>query len=384
MHGTHIRLTREDLYQKVWAVPLKTAAQEISISAWSLANACRKHNIPVPSAGHWTKVELGQEITPPPLIPELSGNEGVHICAREKLNPELAALAAEDPPKIEIPQELSHALALKTEKLLTPGKENDRKLLVPKTGKVPHLLVSRQQLPRALRIMNAWFLALEERGHVVSWPTKEDEGLSVKVDGEAVTLSLHELLDSERHVLTPAEQKHSWMAPKWDYKLTGKLRLSIDNLPYASGPLRSGWADGKVQILENCLGDFIVGVKVAAAAIKKHRIESEEWARRREEERKKREERERRAAEHERKAEFIMELIENWEEAERVRTFLRTMTECADRLQLPEGKRQEIQLMLEWTAEYADSLDPLSDLPDSIDEFLHPEKRYPWLRQSVL
>ena len=92
----------------------------------------------------------------------------MHIYVREKLNPELAALAAESPPKIEIPREMSHSLAFKTEKLLTPGKENDRKLLLPITGKVPHLLVSRQQLPRALRIMNALFLALEQRGHIVT------------------------------------------------------------------------------------------------------------------------------------------------------------------------------------------------------------------------
>ncbi len=228
--------------------------------------------------------------------------------------------------------------------------------------------------------MNALFLALEERGHVVSWPKKEDEHLTVGVDGELVAISMREIIDSIKHVLTPAEQKHPWMAPKWDRKLTGRLRLSIDNLPYASGPVRGTWADGRIQLIENCLGDFIVGLKVAAAAIKKHRIESEEWARRREIERKQREEQERLAQERKRKAECIAELMGNWEEAERVRAFVTAMTECSAQLDLSVEEKRDIQQLVGWTKEYAESLDPLSNLPDSIDEFVHPEHKYAWLK----
>jgi len=380
MPGTRIRLSREELYKKVWAAPMRTVAQELGLSASGLANVCRKHNVPVPPVGHWTKIEVGHKITPHPLVPELSGNEAVLIYVRERLSPELASLAADLPPKVTIPKELSHALALKTETLLASGKETEKKLIVPKAGTASHLLVSRDQLPRALRITNALFLALEERGHFVSWPKKEDEHLTVTVDGEPVAISMREAIDSDKHVLTPAEQKHPWMAPKWDYKLTGRLRLSIDNLPYSSGQVRGSWADGRIQLVENCLGDFIVGVKVAAAAIKKSRLEREESARRREEERKQREVQQKKAAEHKRKAEFITELIENWEEAQRVRMFVRAMTECVNQLELSDEEKHNIQQVVDWTNEYAESLDPLSDLPDSIDEFVHPERKYAWLK----
>jgi len=380
MNGTWIRLTRSELHQKVWAAPVKTVAQELGISASSLANACRKHTIPLPSSGHWTKVELGHKIKPTPLIPEPGGKEALQIHIRERLSPELAAVAAEVPPKVPIPQQLSHALALKTEKLLASGKENDNKLLVPKTGAASHLVVSRQQLPRALRIVNALFLAVEELGYEVSWPKKEGEHLTVNVEGESVVVSMLEVLDSERHVLTPAEEKHPWMAPKWDYKLTGRLRLSIDSLPYSSHA-RATWADGRIQILENCIGDFIVGLKVAATAIKKSRLEREAWDRRWEEERKKKEEQQRRSEEHKRRAEFISGLIENWEEANRVRTFVRALTEAASQTELPDDKKHEIQQVLDWTTKYADLLDPLTDLADSVDEFVHPERKFPWLKQ---
>ena len=72
--------------------------------------------------------------------------------------------------------------------------------------------------------------------------------------------------------------------------------------------------------------------------------------------------------------------MEGWEEAQRVRAFLRAMSECAMQLELPEDEKHDVQQALVWTNQYAGSLDPLSDLPDSLGEFIHPEKRYPWLR----
>jgi predicted ATP-dependent protease len=168
------------------------------------------------------------------------------------------------------------------------------------------------------------------------------------------------------------------MAPKWDYKLTGKLQFRVDNLPYSAG-IRGTWSDGKCQRLEKCIGDFIIGLRVAAAAIKKNRQETEERERRWEEERKQKEEQRRKAAEHKRKAEFVTELMRNREEAENVRTFVKELAECAGKLELSSDEKGDIQQVVDWTTKYADFLDPLSDLPDSIAEFVHPERRYPWL-----
>lgn len=65
-----------------------------------------------------------------------------------------------------------------------------------------------------------------------------------------------------------------------------------------------------------------------------------------------------------------------------MRTFVRALTEAASTTELPDGKKQEIQQVLDWTIKYADLLDPLTDLPDSVDEFTHPELKYPWLKQG--
>ena len=378
MTQTRIRLTRAELYEKVWATPVRTIAKEFGMSDVGLAKICRKHDIPIPPLGYWRKTETGHKTAPSPLPPAKNGPETLDIYVRERLAPELARLAAEPVPEIAIPPELSHALVVRTEKLLAQGKETDKKLIVPKNGVLPHLLVSREQIPRSLRIMNALFLALEERGHSVSWSKEEEAALTLAVDGETVRFCVLEITESVRHVLTPNEQKHPWMAPKWDYKLTGKLQFRVDNLPYSAG-IRGTWSDGKCQRLEKCVGDFIIGLRVAAAAIKKNRQETEERERRWEEERKQKEEQRRKAAEHKRKAEFVTELMRNREEAENVRTFVKALAECAGKLELSSEEKGDIQQVVDWTTKYADFLDPLSDLPDSIAEFVHPERRYPWL-----
>jgi hypothetical protein len=378
MTQTRIRLTRAELYEKVWATPVRTLATEFGMSDVGLAKICRKHDIPVPPLGYWRKTETGHKVVRPSLPPAKNGLETLDFYVRERLPPELAALAAEAAAEIAIPAELSHELVTRTEKLLASGKENEKKLIVPKNGTLSHLLVSREQMPRALRIMNALFLALEERGQSVSWPKEEEAALTLGVDGEAVRFCVLEITENLRHVLTPAEQKHPWMAPKWDYKLTGKLKFRLDNLPYSAG-VRGRWSDGKCQRLEKCIGDFVVGLRVAAAVIKKNRQETEERERRWEEERKQQEEQRRKAAEHKRKREFVTELMRDWEEAQNVRTFVKALAEVAGKLELSDEEKSEIQQVVDWATEYAEFLDPLSDLTDSIAEFVHPDLRYSWL-----
>ena len=58
---------------------------------------------------------------------------------------------------------------------------------------------------------------------------------------------------------------------------------------------------------------------------------------------------------------------------------LRALAECAGKLELSDEEKSEIQQVVDWTNEYAEFLDPLSDLTDSIAEFVHPERRYSWL-----
>jgi hypothetical protein len=376
MTAERIRLTCGELYERVWATPMRTLAQEFGMSDVGLAKVCRKNNIPVPPVGYWRRKETGYKVKRPALPPANEGREYLDIYIRERLRPEFEELARQSAPKIAIAPDISHPVVLRSEKLLNRGKLNQRGLVISKNGALAHLLVSREQLPRALKVLNALLLALEERNQPASWPKQENALLAVSIDGEAVRFSLSELTDSAPHILTPSERNHPWSAPKYDYKLSGRLQLQIANLPPFMGPIRRTWADGKQQRIEDCIGDCIVGLTVAAAAIKKNRQETEERHRQREEERKREEEERRIAEEQKRKAELVTELIGNWEEAVRLRRFVRAVEEETARSDFSEAKRKDIQQVADWTREYADSLDPLCDLPAAIEEFVRPESKY--------
>lgn len=379
MSQTRIRLTRAELYEKVWATPMRTLAKEFGMSDVGLAKVCRRHDIPVPPVGYWRRQETGHKDSRPSLPAAKNSPEHLDIYVRERLRPEFEELAGQVAPQIVIASEISHPLVLRSKKLLERGKLNQHGLLISKNGSLSHSVVSREQLPRALKVLNALLLTLEERGQPASWPKEEGALLSVNIDGEAVRFSLSELTDSLPHVLTPTEANHPWSAPKYDYKPTGRLQLQISNLPAYRGPIRRTWADGKYQKIENCVGEFIVGLSVAAAAIKKNRLETEERHRQREEERKREEEERRIAEEHKRKAELVAELIGKWEEAERLREFVRAIEKQTAQSDFSDDERNDIQQVVDWTREYADSLDPLSDLPEAIEEFVRPESNYWWV-----
>src|SRR5437660_7352392 len=69
MTAERIRLTRGELYGRVWATPMLTLAKEFGMSDVGLAKVCRKYNIPVPPVGYWRRKETGYKVKRPPLPP---------------------------------------------------------------------------------------------------------------------------------------------------------------------------------------------------------------------------------------------------------------------------------------------------------------------------
>jgi hypothetical protein len=61
------KITRDELYERIWKVPATKLAKELGISDVALAKICRKLNVPKPGPGHWRLVQLGWEMERPPL-----------------------------------------------------------------------------------------------------------------------------------------------------------------------------------------------------------------------------------------------------------------------------------------------------------------------------
>jgi hypothetical protein len=66
-NGTILRLTREALYERVWAEPVEKLAKSWGLSGRGLAKACERARVPVPPRGYWARVQNGQRPRRTPL-----------------------------------------------------------------------------------------------------------------------------------------------------------------------------------------------------------------------------------------------------------------------------------------------------------------------------
>jgi hypothetical protein len=54
-----IRLTRQELYDRVWSTPLARLGPELGMSGRGLAKLCSREGIPVPNRGWWANADSG-------------------------------------------------------------------------------------------------------------------------------------------------------------------------------------------------------------------------------------------------------------------------------------------------------------------------------------
>lgn len=54
---THHVFTRQSLYDRVWAEPMRLLAPSLGVSDVGLATACRAAGIPTPPRGWWAKLQ---------------------------------------------------------------------------------------------------------------------------------------------------------------------------------------------------------------------------------------------------------------------------------------------------------------------------------------
>jgi hypothetical protein len=61
------RVTRAELYAKVWSEPMVKIAKEFGISDRGLAKTCNRLEVPVPPRGYWAKLQAGKRVSKLPL-----------------------------------------------------------------------------------------------------------------------------------------------------------------------------------------------------------------------------------------------------------------------------------------------------------------------------
>jgi len=271
-----IQLSRLELYDKVWSLPIHTLSKEFGLSDVGLAKVCRRYAIPVPPRGYWAKVRAGKRVSKLPLpvaapvgLQELIEFPGPHGRPTEPApapEPQHPLIAAESDPADAIVVRdnlrITHPLLRGTREAWKLLNNRAFQWHVPLPTHL-HLPLSRPLRPRALRVLQAVFTAFDQRGFKVA--ANERKGVKVTVLDEDCVLTMRE---RQRQVRGERKRRgdQSLFADKRPFDLvdTGELELTVEK-PYGR---KTTIGDGKNQRIEDQLNVIIVGLMEAALEAK--------------------------------------------------------------------------------------------------------------------
>lgn len=195
-------ISREKLYEEVWAEPMLAVAQRYQVSSSFLARICRRLRVPCPPRGYWAKKAAGLKPKTPPLPHPEPGDELGWSRDRWGHVPRqpYPAPSTEAPNRSMIKTEaLSdglHPLLVGVEAKLTEGSEMYNKYLRPSKRLLPDIYVTKSTVAYAVETANLLFRFLRGKG--------------CRVDYSPQGLSFH------RPELKHCEGKDGWTST-WDH-----------------------------------------------------------------------------------------------------------------------------------------------------------------------
>jgi len=361
-----VRIERDQLYKEIWSEPISKLGPKYHISDVGLLNICRKLEVPVPGRGYWAK-KIKKRL---PLLPMKGGNSYfIHKIREESEHAEVeydeeskALIAFEKAPenKIIVPRRLSspHPLVANTQAVIEPPKEGDEHVPRGLRNKCIDMRVSHTRLSRALKICDALFKAMEERGFEIS--AKGDKNTRVTVLGVTGNIIIEEIFEQKKRRLTTEELINDltgrWIPNRYVMMPTNRLRLRLE----AGGDgIQKQWRDGKEQRIEDCLNNFIIGVIRAAVELKQRQLE---WQKRTQEQIElgnAKFEKMRQIEEEKRRIEQLDKQIDAWNKSERIRQFIEVVKKLTIEKKGSILPGSDIDKWILWATAVADSVDPL-------------------------
>lgn len=361
-----IKLTREELYQKVWEKPTIKLAAEFGISDVALAKICRKMDVPKPPLGYWRRIETGTKVTQTPLpaatkktrefiymnVPAADGTDRISEEIQAKID-------QEDLPEnqIKIADNLddAHPLVIKTRAYFERKHSRSGDDVSAAEGKgLLNISVTPEQMTRALLIFDAIIKGCEKRGYEVVVSTNHwGEETRITKEGEELHISLYEHFSKVQRELAPEEKKKPpyLLNIPVEYEANGKLTLKI-NFRW-SNYLK--WSDRKKEPLENRLNDVLAGIVTVLEQLveEKRKMKAEEH-RRQEALRKQEEEKQRR--------EKLEADVSEWRKSVDIGDYLDAFEARLIKEQggiIPGSREAE---WLAWAREYAAGINPLNKI----------------------
>jgi hypothetical protein len=194
-------VSREELYELVWSIPMIKVAEKFSVSGSYMARVCSVLNVPHPERGYWAKLQVGKASTRPALPEALPGDQLFWSQEGDPPAPRGRAVTATSAPA----QPRTRRVVAGIHGLIQDAKQHyergyrveEGQLLRPYKRQLVDVTASATGLDKALAFANDLFNALESNGH--------------RVRLAASTERLHRPhLDEHEKILKPKRQEYSY------------------------------------------------------------------------------------------------------------------------------------------------------------------------------
>ncbi|MDP2453241.1 MULTISPECIES: hypothetical protein [unclassified Kaistella] len=158
-----IKISRQELYEKVWSFPLTQLCKEYNLSDNGLRKICIKHDIPLPVSGHWSKVRFGKKVTKIKLPAKDETNIIIEIKPFEDKSSqsfkdslsEFPDLILVIPDELNNPDKITKALKQDLSKKKPSSHGNRENVIAASYNlEVPDVVISKDNLSRALLIID--------------------------------------------------------------------------------------------------------------------------------------------------------------------------------------------------------------------------------------
>lgn len=363
------RVTREELYRRVWETPMSRLAAEYGISGNGLAKICNRLNVPYPPRGWWAKKAAGKKVITYRLPPP------------DDSTPSAVTITPTPPPAP--PPVLPPMVQERLEEAQTQGTT----ITVPERLTRPHRIIAiwledharrkreakRERDPwmrrisdpgdftsmdrRRHRILDALFKELERCGGKV----KEDDrkGLFVELSGEKVAFQIREKQKQVRRPLTANERRWRTSSDKdWKHELQGTGKFVFTIKTWLRGGLQTEWLETDAKPMEEMLPQIAATILAAETVLTDLRRERAEDERQRRIKEQRRAEEEARRRQDANRWKRFTELAEAWRTAELIRDFISALKA------MPQPEQQEtidgrtIAEWITWAEEWLEKADP--------------------------
>lgn len=170
----NFEVSREDLYEQVWAKPMSRLADTYNVSGSYLARVCEALNVPRPPTGYWQKKAVGKAPRQPILPPAQPGDQLSWSKAKPIAHKSARFNRRPKKPKEKQYTKGKHPLLVGVEShFLKTRKMEEDEFLRPYKKLLPDIVTSADRLKYAIETADEIYKAFEARGHRVIFATPD-------------------------------------------------------------------------------------------------------------------------------------------------------------------------------------------------------------------